>query len=441
MIDKGINAGWDSGKWKKTPPSNISFIEPGTMGTTSNTWLHGSGGWVKYKVKSDGTILTFKWGNPYKGSNFYDASASNDGLYSFLTEGGGGNNTEVTFTVTRQPVMNNYSAVIMADPQTWRVASAGGTDPNSESLSGETSRAKNRNTMNSILSLGNVKFAIVNGDLTEYGRKAQYDDYSKIYRSSGILVADGMGNHDYQRNVGDCVAFPDFGVSKNGCALSAVEREYSAIKNFKKNITQISGSAFSADVEMTSKSTGEEVSDDYHGSLAYSWDVGDVHYVQLQNYPTYTVCMSAFLTGFDVSAEITSSLDWLAIDLEKADLRGKETVINFHDARPASDDGLSLFLNKNNSKELSSFKSIITSHNVKAIFAGHTHVQSYCRAKDDAVFGNIPVYTAGALFNGDYYLINVQGKSIDVKAYNGKSGKDMGIVGDTKTLSDTCSNL
>lgn len=134
------------------------------------------------------------------------------------------------------------------------------------------------------------------------------------------------------------------------------------------------------------------------------------------------------------SADITNSLDWLADDLAKADLRGKDTLINFHDARPASVDGDSHFIDKNHLTELSKFKSIITSHNVKAIFVEHTHQQAYCRAIDDTVFGNIPVYTSGALFNGDYYLINVQGKEISVKAYNGKTGspvlvKDLGTIG------------
>ncbi|EJF74353.1 hypothetical protein ME7_01491 [Bartonella birtlesii LL-WM9] len=52
-------------------------------------------------------------------------------------------------------------------------------------------------------------------------------------------------------------------------------------------------------------------------------------------------------------------------------------------------------------------------------------IKSYCRAKNDKVFGNIPVYTAGALLNGDYYLINVKGKSIHVEAYNEEIGKPL----------------
>ncbi|MCC4621693.1 metallophosphoesterase [Xanthomonas cassavae CFBP 4642] len=443
FVDKGINSGWDSGIWKSTPPMTILFpYGTGKMGTTSNAWLHGAGGWVKYKVKNDGTILTFSWVNPYKGSNGYHTSESNDGLYSITRNGGSGNNASVTFSVKRNavPRLLNYSAVIMSDPQPWRLGGPG--DPNSDSQNGSSWRDINHKTFNSILSLPNVEFAIVNGDLTEYGRKKQYDDYSTIYHSSSIFITEGLGNHDYANNVGSCMAL-GYGVSENGCALSAVEREYDAIQNIKNNIAEMHGSAFSADVSETTAVVGEMVEQTYKGSLAYSWDVGNIHYIQLQNFPTYAVNMSS---PGHADAEIRSSLEWLSTDLERADLRGKATVINFHDARPASDDGDSAFLKSDNRAALSKFKSMITSHNVKAIFVGHTHQQNYCRANDDAVFGSIPVYTSGALFNGDYYVIDVKGGSINVKAYNGASGrpvvvKDLGIVGSAAPQWPTCSNL
>ncbi|XAO72137.1 MAG: hypothetical protein AAYR33_04365 [Acetobacteraceae bacterium] len=143
---------------------------------------------------------------------------------------------------------------------------------------------------------------------------------------------------------------------------------------------------------------------------------------------------------------ITNSLEWLKRDLERADLRGKVTIINFHDARPFYNDGDSHFLNRGNLQDLATFKSIITSHKVKAIFVGHTHAQAYCRAQKDTVFGNIPVYTAGALFNGDYYLIDVKGQDISVSAFNGKTGmpdlvRDLDVIGSDTDFSSTCSNL
>lgn len=446
LVDKGINSGWDSGEWKKSPPSIIGFNSAGKMGTTSNAWTHGAGGWVKYKVKNDGAVLTFSWVNPFSGSNGYSVSADPDDYY-FAKDGGGGNNASVKWYVRRKTLpapQPNYSIIIMADPQPWRLTSGG--DPNSDSQNGSEWRDINHNTFKSILTHGDVKFHINNGDLSEYGRNSQYADYSKIYHSSDVFITEGLGNHDYANNVQDCVDYGAWGTSKDGCALSAVAREYSVIQNIKKNLTQISGTAFRSDAVRVYEAVGETVMDKYKGSLAYSWDVGDIHYIQLQNYPTYSVSLSAISLGLAGSAQITDSLNWLADDLDKADLRGKVSLINFHDARPASADGDSHFIDKNNPTALARFKAIITSHNVKAIFAGHTHQQAYCHAKDDAVFGSVPVYTAGALFMGDYYLINVKGKEVKVKAYNGKNGspvliKDLGAIGADTTYSETCSNL
>ncbi|WP_246464872.1 hypothetical protein [Bartonella phoceensis] len=166
------------------------------------------------------------------------------------------------------------------------------------------------------------------------------------------------------------------------------------------------------------------------GSFGYLWDYGDIHYLQLHNYPTYTVN----LKQSDRVIHVKSSLDWRKKDLAAANARGKITIINFHDTNAFFPDSSLHFINPQNAQCLSVFKSIITSHNIKAIFTGHTHYQSTCRAQDNKVFGNLPVYTTGELFREDYYHITVQGKNIHVKAYNGRTGKptlieDLGVIG------------
>ncbi|MEX5752810.1 hypothetical protein AB6H34_19230, partial [Proteus mirabilis] len=49
------------------------------------------------------------------------------------------------------------------------------------------------------------------------------------------------------------------------------------------------------------------------------------------------------------------------------------------------------------------------------LYVGHTHYQLYCRYKDSHVYGDIPIYTSGALFEGDDYLIDVKGKYISLR--------------------------
>ncbi|WP_375607504.1 MULTISPECIES: metallophosphoesterase [unclassified Bartonella] len=326
----------------------------------------------------------------------------------------------------------NYTAIIMADPQPWRLNSG-----DANGVSNREPWLKINEQVAGVIKAHKAAFHIVNGDLTEFGQQKNYDDYKNVYKTLGAPVYEGLGNHDYANNVGNCTNPQEFNFYKDACAISAVSRMVSEIKKYRSQLLH-----FNADVtESLVPISGGNVRL-VRGSLSYSWDYGDVHYVQLHNYPSYTVG----LKGKSTEVQINKSLDWLKNDLAAADARGKVTIINFHDARAASIDGESFFIRKKNAKDLSVFKSIVTSHNVKAIFVGHTHYQSYCRAKNDKVFGNIPIYTAGALFNGDYYLIDVKGKTIHVKAYNGEIGKpllikDLGVIGKDTQFSASCSKL
>ncbi|OLL54188.1 metallophosphoesterase [Bartonella henselae] len=336
------------------------------------------------------------------------------------------------WTIKEKSLAKNYTAIIMADPQPWRLNSG-----DANGLSNRKPWLKINEQVASVIKAHKAAFHIVNGDLTEFGQQKNYDDYKSVYKNLGSPVYEGLGNHDYANNVGNCTEPETFNFYKDACAISAVSRMVSEIKKYRSQLSH-----FNADI---AESSIPMPSGDMHvikGSLSYSWDYGDIHYVQLQNYPSYRVR----LKGQSMEVHINASLDWLREDLAAADARGKITIINFHDGRAASIDGESFFIRKKNAKDLSLFKSIITCHNVKAIFVGHTHYQSYCRAKNDKVFGNIPVYTAGALFNGDYYFIDVKGKSIHVKAYNGEIGKpllikDLGIIGKDTEFSVNCSHV
>ncbi|EJF75991.1 metallophosphoesterase [Bartonella alsatica] len=335
-------------------------------------------------------------------------------------------------SMKKDSLVKNYTAIIMADPQPWRLNSG-----DANSLSNREPWLKINERVASVIKAHKAAFHIVNGDLTEFGQQKNYDDYAMVYKKLTSSVYEGLGNHDYANNVGKCTIPEAFNFYKDACAISAVSRMVSEIKKYSSQLSH-----FSADISENLVPISGGNIHLIKGSLSYSWDYGDIHYVQLHNYPSYTVRLKEQF----IEVEINKSLDWLKKDLAAADARGKVTIINFHDARAASIDGESFFIRKKNAKDLSMFKSIITSHNVKAIFVGHTHYQSYCRAKNDKVFGNIPVYTAGALFNGDYYLIDVKGKNIHVKAYNGVIGKpllikDLGVIGVDKHFSTSCSNL
>ncbi len=433
LIDKGIERGeWKTGEyWKNQGPSNT--IASGCVGkaaTTSNAWLFGSGGWAKYKVQDDGTILTFRWYNPYHGANQYSATASKKGYYFERVEGVGDNARTIWYIKRKAPI-KNYSIVIAADPQPWRLNIG---DPNGNSNRQPWLETNKKVAM--ALESHAAAFYIVNGDLTEFGRPQTYQDYADVYKSMPYPVYEGLGNHDYYNNIRDCT-IPIENLSKDACAISAVKRMLQELKKYSRSLPE-----FNQHVTSRKLARFERFDDIITGSLSYSWDYGDIHYVQLHNYPTYTAYLSDGMT----TVRITSALRWLKKDLEAADKRGKVTILNFHDARPHFGDKDSHFLQPQNAQKLAVFKSIITKHNVKAIFVGHTHWRFYCRAKDDKVFGNIPIYTSGALFRGDYYLVDVRGKDIYVKAYNGKTGKpvlleNLKLNGAIPALRASCSNL
>nr|WP_306310503.1 metallophosphoesterase [Xenorhabdus aichiensis] len=142
------------------------------------------------------------------------------------------------------------------------------------------------------------------------------------------------------------------------------------------------------------------------GSLAYSWDYGDMHYVQLQNYPTYITTLSPI---FGADTKIKPSLSWLEKDLQSAANRGKTIILNFHDAKGH-------FTDESSENELNKFKQLLEKYKVLAIFVGHTH----SAGKSD-LYG-IPLYNSGALFKGNYLMATVDGKCIQVSRYNGSSG-------------------
>src|SRR6185295_6439152 len=76
-----------------------------------------------------------------------------------------------------------------------------------------------------------------------------------------------------------------------------------------------------------------ELRNDYKGSLSYSWDIGDVHFVQLHNYPAYVASWNGWNAGAARREffEITSSMDWLRNDMTKARNEGKKIILNMHD--------------------------------------------------------------------------------------------------------------
>ncbi len=173
---------------------------------------------------------------------------------------------------------------------------------------------------------------IINGDLTAYWHDWQKQLYQKYYDTGfQYHVYPGLGNHDYQNNVNSC-ADSIWGWFKDGymhCARQATRyirddiMEHQRVETFNNFVVQ----SFDKD------------------SLAYSFEIGNYHFVQLHNKPTYA----------EKDIPVKSSIAWLENDLKQASARGKRIVINMH---------------LNHLEELSA---PINGNNVIAVFVGHRH--------------------------------------------------------------------
>ncbi|MDE9552892.1 metallophosphoesterase [Xenorhabdus bovienii] len=379
------NVEW--GRWVSTPLSTIqpygrdSFSTQG--GLTSGT--EGNVEYSIYRGSFDVYWSLSHWGSvenklpindPHK---LYDIYRVEDARNTY------------TVYVNEKNTAKKYNVLIMSDPQPFRLATSS-NNPNKDRSEWESFNGVVSSSIKELENDKNFAFGIVNGDITEFGRRDSRDSFDKIYTSrlSSTLFI-GLGNHDYANNVGDCTTTGE--PSSDGCALSAVWDMNNRINEYKK----MNMGAFSSYFDEDKKT----------GSLAYSWDYGDMHYVQLQNYPTYTTTLSP---TFGADTKIKSSLSWLEKDLQSAANRGKTIILNFHDAKDH-------FLDESSENDLNKFKQLLGKYKVLAIFVGHTH----SAGKSD-LYG-IPLYNSGALFQGDYLMSAVGGKCIQVSQYNGSSGK------------------
>jgi hypothetical protein len=206
-----------------------------------------------------------------------------------------------------------------------------------------------------------LAFTVMNGDLTAFFHPDQLSEFRAFY-DAGFAYASpnvlktpvylGLGNHDYQNNLNDCSAST---LDKNRCAKNA--------------INLIRGSVFAG---YTLNMPAQNIESFDAGSLAYSWNHGPYHFVQLHNGPLYQV----------PHLGIGQSLDWLKADLARAKARGQSVVINTHDP----DDMLN-----------SEFQRAIDGMPVVAIFAGHLHDSAGLKFKITTPSGVlIPVFLSGS---------------------------------------------
>lgn len=212
---------------------------------------------------------------------------------------------------------------------------------------------------------------MINGDMTAFGHADQRKFIASLLAHTLNNQYDyGLGNHDYANNVDDCFL--------NNCAGGSV-------KDFIDRYRGKTGS-----MDLTTRNSGGLT---YSGSLAYSKSYGDVHVVQLNNEPTYSVNFTAgsALTFNKIRYEISHSLDWLERNLKDARAQGKVIILNMHNPGDWKD----------GYAKGGRFREMIERYGVTAVFAGHFHLHLGGYKRPD-FFGSVPVFVSGSASQQTY---------------------------------------
>ena len=315
---------------------------------------------------------------------------------------------------------DNFNMIVASDSQwPWTAKTDAGTTQ-SESEKKREATLINENhvkSMNALISSpGNVKGVIINGDLTAFGHKEEYEKFTSIYSKLKTKTYFGLGNHDYGNNVDDTY--------ENNAANRMVNY---MVAHIKKN-----GST-NSDVQVSDSYEFPNIVTTTKGSLAYSWDVGNIHFVQLQNYPIYQRNWSNYVSigaAKRRTVKITSSLNWLKADLAKARLAGKVIVLNYHD----SDQHWADYHSSTRANVLSNeFKSILTTYNVGAVFVGHYHtwLGKKTPPRKTTMYGSTPVFYCGSASQSKYLFVNFNNNVMTVEHVSSANG------GSTRTNSNS----
>ncbi|WP_150711656.1 metallophosphoesterase family protein [Pseudomonas fluorescens] len=204
---------------------------------------------------------------------------------------------------------------------------------------------------------------MINGNLTATGEDSERSYIRSVLQNKLNNVYDyGLGNFDYDNNV---AGRPEWAA---GSVNELKDRYWGKVSNF----------------DLAARASG--MTKTWYGSLAYSRDFGDVHLVQLNNEPTYSVRFSTRALFNTTAYEITPALDWLERDLRQARAQGKIILLNlsqpFH--WPVKE------------AEISRFTKMIEDYGVTAVFSANAHKRSGKYESSNYIYGDIPLFMSGS---------------------------------------------
>lgn len=162
------------------------------------------------------------------------------------------------------------------------------------------------------------------------------------------------------------------------------------------------------------------------GSLAYSFDMGNYHFIQLHNYPGYEVDLPRVTTVEEILSfgindspgfTVTSSYDWLADDLAAATAAGKYSIINMHDWVESHDGGVAAIDDER-------FHDAIRDQNLAAIFGAHIHSQvGRVRTLSNGLRDDIPVFYSGSAEFYSFLYLEFHDRHFNFGAVDAETGQ------------------
>jgi cytolysin (calcineurin-like family phosphatase) len=187
----------------------------------------------------------------------------------------------------------------------------------------------------------NPKTLIVNGDLTAYFHRNEFEKYKSYYHDITGLEEyfPGLGNHDYDHQ--DGASFnSDQWLGPHRC------NAMHSIKYFKDAFcpSNDDGTTGVPNFDARGKITRYDSK-----SLAYSWEMPPYHFVHLHYFPTYE----------NAKVGISNSLEWLGEDLRLAGAMNLTSILFVHAANRLSFAVEEMLL--------------LETNRVAAIFTGHLH--------------------------------------------------------------------
>lgn len=214
---------------------------------------------------------------------------------------------------------------------------------------------------------------MINGNLTRSGHSSERGYIKTVLQNKLNNLYDyGLGNHDYDFNVESCAS----------CAAASVDdlktRYWGKVPN----------------MDLSARASG--LTKTWYGSLAYSKDFGDVHLVQLHNQPVYSVNFSTQAVFNTTAYEITSSLDWLERDLQKARSKGKIILLNLHQP----------FHWPVRETEINRFTKLIDDYGVTAVFS-HTTDKKHGHYPSNYIYGDVPLFMSGSAASKAWLYVKI----------------------------------